>query len=55
MARMVRKINVNWFYWSIMQYYYIEKTVVRTSKDPYKMSETPTFSIHSHPYSNIYW
>lgn len=55
MARMVSKINVNWLYWIIMQYYYVEKTVFRTSKDPNKMSETPTYSIHSHPYDDIYW
>lgn len=47
---MVSKINVNWLYWSNMQYYDNEKPVLCTSKEPYKMSETPTYSIYSHPY-----
>lgn len=47
---MISKINVNWLYWSNMQYYHNENPVLCTSKEPYKMSEPPTYSIHSHPY-----
>lgn len=51
---MVSEINVNWLDWSgdigDMQYYHNEKPVLCTSKEPHKTSETPTYSIHSHPY-----
>lgn len=47
---MVSKINVNWLDWRDTQYYHNEKPVLCTSREPYKMSETPTHSIHSHPY-----